>query len=71
MIKSQEMLDPNSCWNKAKDAEMLFILLGRDKAAVDTIRFWCKKRVELGKNTENDKQIIDALYCANIMEDGE
>ena len=60
MRKSAELSDPNSCLNKAKDDELLFVLLERDAAAADTVEFWCNRRIKLGKNTENDMQIKEA-----------
>lgn len=68
MIKRKEAVDPTSYFNRADRDEMLFILLGRDKSAPDTIRFWCRKRIELGKNKPNDTQIITALRVAEQME---
>jgi hypothetical protein len=68
MIKSEELTNPNSCMSKAKDDEMTFVLLGRDAAAPDVIRFWCRRRIALGKNKTTDAQILEALACAEIME---
>lgn len=68
MIKYDELIDPNSCLNKAQANEPLFVLLGRDPAAADTIRFWINKRVELGKNQPDDAQILEALGLAMAIE---
>lgn len=68
MRKMYEVADPNSCFNRAKDEENVFVLLGRDAAAPATIRFWCNERVAIGKNTYNDKQICDALELADQIE---
>ena len=54
--------------SKAKDDEMVFVLLGRDAAAAETIRFWVRERVELGKNRMSDSQITEALECADHMD---
>lgn len=70
MIKTEEARKENSCWNKAADDERLFILLSRDKAAPETIEFWCKRRIEMGLNTELDPQIEEALMCAKLMRMG-
>lgn len=67
MIKSEEVAKPFSCFNKAKDNEMVFVLLGRDKAAPAAIRAWCLERVRLGKNKWGDFQITDALDCADSI----
>lgn len=68
MLKHLELTSPTSCINKARDTEMLFVLLARDKAAAITIRFWVAQRVKLGLNTFTDPQIKEALDCARYME---
>lgn len=68
MRKNREVADPNSCLNKARDDEMLFVLLGRDKTAAATIRHWCVLRVSSGKNQSTDPQIIEAIQCAETIE---
>ena len=68
MRKYKELVDQNSCLNKAFSKELLFVLIGRDEAAPDTIRFWAKKRIELNKNKEEDGIIQEALICAEQME---
>lgn len=67
MRKDIEATDPNSCWNKAKDDELTFVLLGRDDAAPGTIEDWCQRRIALGKNTVDAPQIQEALACADRM----
>lgn len=69
MIKSKELTDPNSCMSRARDDEMTFVLLGRDRAAPHAIREWVKERLSLGKNTETDPQIVEALACADAIEE--
>lgn len=67
MRKRDELTNPNSCLNKARDDEWLFVLLGRDLAAVDTVRFWIIRRLELGKNAPGDPQIIEAeAWCKAV-----
>ena len=68
MRKRDELARPHSCINRAKDDEMTFVLLGRDAAAPDAIREWCRLRVHSGKNGPSDSQIVEALECASIME---
>jgi len=68
MIKKMEQADGQSCWNKAHEEEMVFVLLERDLAAPYAIREWAKKRIELGKNTTDDHQIKEALGAALFME---
>ncbi len=70
MLKSQELSNSKSCLHKAESDEMLFVLLGRDAAAPDTMRFWVKRRIELGKNKITDPQVMEALNYAAYMETG-
>ena len=60
MRKRQELTDPSSCMNRARDDEMTFVLLGRDVAAPATVRAWIEERIRLGKNNRNDAQIVEA-----------
>lgn len=64
MLKRDEMAEPNSCWNRAHDDEMLFVLLGRDLAMPATIRAWVVERLRIGKNKVADPQISEAIKCA-------
>lgn len=68
MRKYKELSDPNSCMGKARDDEMVFVLIGRDIAAPHAIREWCAERIKLGKNLPSDPQIVEALACAETME---
>jgi hypothetical protein len=68
MIKVNEIAIVDSCLNKARDDEMLFVLRGHDIAAPATIRAWVAERVRLGKNSLGDPQITEALDCAEYME---
>ena len=71
MLKPEELTNPASCLNKARESEMLFVLLGRVVAAPYAIRKWAHQRVFLGKNTLDDPQIKEALDCANAMEEAQ
>src|ERR1700685_1923787 len=66
-----EKADGRSCWNKADDGEMVFVLLGRDKAAPHAIRQWVEERIRLGKNRKSDHQILEALNAAEFIERGQ
>lgn len=68
MRKIDEACLLDSCWSKAKDDEMLFILLARDLAAPATIRFWIQERIRLGKNRPEDAKLLEAEACAKAME---
>lgn len=68
MKKCDELSDPNSCLNKAKDDEQLFVLLGRDLAAPAAVRFWIEERVRLGLNKYTDDQIAEALRWSSSVQ---
>jgi len=68
MLKNLECVNPNSCFSKAQENEMLFVLLERDLAAPATIRFWMQERIRLGKNQPTDPQILEAEECAKYIE---
>lgn len=68
MLKIQERSIPTSCWNKAKDDEVVFVLKSTDKAMSTTIRFWIDKRVELGLNESGDDKIQEALITAQLVD---
>ncbi len=69
MIKCEELENPTSCLNKARDDELIFVLLARDAAASVAIRAWVQERIRIGKNRLDDPQIIEALACAKKMEE--
>lgn len=68
MRKRDELTSPKSCLNKAKDDELIFVLLARDVAAPSVIRKWVVERMRLGKNHASDPQIVEALASADAME---
>lgn len=68
MLKTDELKNPDSCLNRAKPDERLFVLLARDPAAPEVIRYWVRRRIWLGKNLSGDAQIVEALECAKLME---
>lgn len=68
MRKKDELTNDQSCMSRAHYEEMTFVLLGRDKSAPKTIRFWVNDRIESGKNQPGDPQMKEALECARIME---
>lgn len=68
MIKSEELLNPDSCLSRAHQTELIFVLLARDLAAPVAIRAWAAERIRIGKNKETDPQIVGALNCAARME---
>ncbi len=68
MRKHDELTDPGSCLNRARDDEWLFVLLGRDAAAGAAVNAWIDERIRLGKNTRTDPQIVEALAWVRTVE---
>lgn len=68
MLKLEELNEPESCFNRARMDEMIFVLLDRDLAAPIAIRAWINARIALGMNMPDDEKILHAHYCANEME---
>lgn len=68
MRKKDELSKDYTCMSSAHPEEMTFVLLGRDAAAPNAIRWWVAERLRTRKNIETDQQIIEALACANTME---
>lgn len=68
MRKSEELVCLDSCFNKARYDEYLFVLMGRDAATPETIRFWVAERIRLGLNTAGDPKMTQALNAADAIE---
>jgi len=69
MKKIDEIRDPNSCLNKAKDDEPVFVLLARDKAAEMTVRYWMMVRTFLKIDEKCDAKQSEAWDCATAMKE--
>lgn len=69
MRKKDELSKEHTCMQHAHPNEMVFVLLSRDAAAPVAIRAWVDERLRLGKNVIGDPQIVEALTCAQTMED--
>lgn len=41
--KTENILDPNSCWNKAENDEPIFVIRANDPAAPDQIIIWANR----------------------------
>lgn len=67
MRKQDELSSKASCIATAHPKEMVFVLLSRDPAAPMAIYHWCAERIALGKNKEDDAQIVEARACADTM----
>jgi len=68
VLKKDEIANPESCLNRAREDELVFVLLGRDVAAPVAIRAWASERIARRKNEPDDRQIMEAHVCANLME---
>lgn len=68
MRKKYELSLSNTCMSSAHPEEMVFVLRSRDAAAPTAIRAWVAERIRIGKNTLADEQIVEALACADTME---
>lgn len=68
MTKRDELFNLDSCLNKARNDEYLFVLLARDRAMPNAIRAWVAERLSLGMNQLNDPQLIEALALADLVE---
>lgn len=55
------------CLDKAEDDEPIFVLLGRDLTAPETIIRWVEARLGKGLNKHDDAQIVEALAHADRM----
>jgi hypothetical protein len=67
--KREELTNPNSCLNRARDDEWVFSLLGRDPATPGTIRFWIRERIKLGKSKPGDPELVEAELQAQAILD--
>lgn len=66
MRKKDELADPNSCINRSKDDEPVFVLCGRDRLAPAAVRSWADAAVAAG--TPRAK-VHDAYALAQAMEE--
>lgn len=67
MRRHDEVMDADSCLNRALPNELMFVLLARDKAAPAAVRAWINERIRLGLNNISDEQIIKAIKLADDM----
>ena len=65
MTKFDNLHDPNSCWNKARDDEPVFILLQRDPCAAEAVVAWINARISKGINQQADHKILSAREWAS------
>lgn len=65
MNKSQELLFQNSCLNKARPDEPVFVLRANDPIAAQAIRHWAT----MAANAHDGDKIEGALQIANEFDD--
>lgn len=68
MDLKQTLAERDSCLNRLVAHEQLFVLMGRDPAAPLTICTWAIRRMQLGLNRADDKQMVEAFAVAELME---
>lgn len=68
MIKDDEINNENSCLNKARGYEGIFVLRAKDPAAPAAILAWIKARIQLDLNQAGDAKLIEAENCALLMD---
>ena len=61
MTKAEELADPNSCWNRAKDDQQVFVLVDHDPAFSGGIFLWAMLRIMYGCNEMTDAKVQTAL----------
>lgn len=72
--KGENILDPQSCWNRADDQEPVFILRANDYEAPATVILWAQ-RYMIAKGgwanmtDEQRRKYADALGVARDMRD--
>lgn len=65
MLKRFELLNQDSCLNKADANEPVFVLRAKDTLAPATIRHWAT----MAQGTHEQAKIDEALTLAQAMED--
>lgn len=70
--KTDNIVNPNSCWNKAANDEPIFVLRAHDGVAADLVVMWANKYA-LSKggyarmNEAQQAKYREALQCAQEM----
>lgn len=71
--KDENVLNPNSCWNKAANNEPVFVLRAHDPLAAELVTLWAH-RYKLSKGDwqrmtpEQQQKFADALTVAREMQ---
>ncbi len=67
MIKRDEVRRPDSCLNRAREDEIVFVLLGRDMTTPITILKWAMERIKISKSAVDSDEIKDAVRMADTL----
>lgn len=65
-LKKEELLNPQSCLNKAADHEPVFVLRAKDPLAANAVRDWADSAERHGLHPE---KTAEARELANHMDD--
>lgn len=65
MRKSQELQEPNSCLNKARGDEPIFVLRAKDPIAAKVVTVWAM----LARGVHEEEKCEQALQDAREMEE--
>lgn len=72
--KTENILDPNSCWNRAEPDEPVFILRANDPVAAANVILWAQQYLSskggyYRMSPEHVAKYNDAMNCAQAMKD--
>lgn len=70
MTKAELINNPESCLNRAKDDEPVFLLRAQDMLAIQTVRDWANKltQVQLSLHQTASSKVNEAFEVANQMQ---
>lgn len=64
MMKAAELFNPSSCLNKSQPNEPVFVLVGRDPTAPQTIRLWAT----MNEGRQPPEKLAEAMNLADEMD---
>lgn len=66
--RAEELRNPNSCFNKARDDEPLFVLRAQDETTIHVINIWIAIGEALGISKEKVAQAIHARNAIMVWQ---
>jgi hypothetical protein len=66
--KAEELANPHSCINKAKQNEPIFVLCGSDSLAPEVIRYWASLLANQSRTEASNAKLNRALGDAGEFE---